>query len=96
MHQSGRAIKCARGTPGACFDKSAPGQSLAVDISCTYPMERGGMAMKRTEAEFCRQEAERILGLAQECTDLKLRKQLTDMAHQWMERAKVKDVNEPA
>jgi len=54
------------------------------------------MAMKRTEAEFCRQEAERILGLAQECTDLKLRKQLTDMAHQWMERAKVKDVNEPA
>jgi len=36
--------------------------------------------MKRTEAEFCREQAERLLTLAKECTDFKLRKHLTDMA----------------
>jgi hypothetical protein len=46
--------------------------------------------MERTEAEFCRQQAERLLKLAKECTDLKLRKDLTDIAQEWVERAKFK------
>ena len=40
--------------------------------------------MERTEAEFCRQQAERLLNLAKECTDLKLRKDLTDIAQEWV------------
>jgi hypothetical protein len=49
--------------------------------------------MLRTEAEFCRQEAERLLELAKECTDLQVRQHLTQMAHEWVERAKVKATN---
>jgi hypothetical protein len=52
--------------------------------------------MKRMEAEFCRDQAERLLKLAKECTDFKLRKHLTDMAQEWVERAKVKSAKEPA
>jgi hypothetical protein len=52
--------------------------------------------MKRTEAEFCREQAERLLTLAKECTDFKLRKHLTDMAQEWVERAKVRSAKEPA
>jgi len=55
-----------------------------------------GCAMKRTEAEFCREQAELLLKLAKECTDFKLRKHLTDMAQEWVERAKVKSTKEPA
>ena len=44
--------------------------------------------MKRTEAEFCREQAERLLKLAKECTDFKVREHLTDMAQEWVERAK--------
>jgi hypothetical protein len=46
--------------------------------------------MHRTEAEFCRQEAERLLKLAKECTDLQVRRHLTEMAHEWVQRAKAK------
>jgi hypothetical protein len=55
-----------------------------------------GCAMKRTEAEFCREQAERLLQLAKECTDFKVREHLTDMAQEWVERAKVKSGKEPA
>ncbi len=55
-----------------------------------------GDAMERTEAEFCRQQAERLLKLAKECTDFKLRKDLSDMAQQWVERAKFKGGKESA
>jgi hypothetical protein len=55
-----------------------------------------GCAMKRTEAEFCREQAERLLKLAKECTDFKLRKHLTDIAQEWVERAKVRSAKEPA
>jgi len=52
--------------------------------------------MERTEAEFCRQQAERLLKLAKECTDFKLRKDLTDMAQEWVERAKFRAGKESA
>jgi hypothetical protein len=66
---------------------------LGVELLCRVGM---GCAMKRTEAEFCREQAERLLKLAKECTDFKLRKHLTDMAQEWVERAKVKSAKEPA
>ena len=47
--------------------------------------------MKRTEAQFCRDEAERLLKLAKECSDKKLRDHLAVMANEWLERAKAKE-----
>jgi hypothetical protein len=67
--------------------------SLGVELLCRVGW---GCAMKRTEAEFCREQAERLLKLAKECTDFKVRKHLTDMAQEWVERAKVKSAKEPA
>jgi hypothetical protein len=46
--------------------------------------------MRRTEAEFCRDEAERLRKLATECTDLQVRQHLTEMAREWVQRAKAK------
>jgi hypothetical protein len=46
--------------------------------------------MNRTEAQFCLDEAARLLKLAQECSDGKVREHLREMAQQWTERAKVK------
>jgi hypothetical protein len=67
--------------------------SLGVELLCRVGW---GCAMKRTEAEFCREQAERLLTLAKECTDFKVREHLTDMAQEWVERAKVKSAKEPA
>ena len=49
--------------------------------------------MIRTEAQFCRDETERLLKLAMETNDEKLRKQLSDMAREWMHRAEMKEVS---
>jgi hypothetical protein len=50
--------------------------------------------MHRSEAQFCRDEAERLLRLAMECGDAQVRDDLTLMANEWLERAKTKE--EPA
>ncbi len=47
--------------------------------------------MHRTESEFCKQEAERLLTLAKESDDRKVRDHLKLMAKEWMERARAKD-----
>jgi len=47
--------------------------------------------MKRTEAQFCRDEAERLLALFNECTDPKVRDRLAIMANDWLERGKAKE-----
>ena len=41
--------------------------------------------MHRTEAEFCRDQAEL---LARECDDFVLREQLTNLASEWVARAR--------
>ena len=46
--------------------------------------------MNRTEAQFCLDEAQRLLKLAEECSEEKLRRHLREMAQQWTERAKFK------
>jgi hypothetical protein len=50
--------------------------------------------MQRTEAQFCRDEAARLLNLAQATTDPKVREDLRKMAGEWVERAKVREVSE--
>jgi hypothetical protein len=47
--------------------------------------------MHRTEFQFCRDQAECLLKLAQECADPKVRDHLAVMANEWLERAKVKE-----
>ncbi len=44
--------------------------------------------MHRSEPEFCREQAERLLALAKECTDAKVRDHLAMMANDWLERSK--------
>ena len=51
--------------------------------------------MRRSEAEFCREQSERLLRLAQECVDPAIREQVTTMANEWLERAKAKDSPPP-
>ena len=45
--------------------------------------------MNRSESQFCRDEAERLLKLAKETSDATVRQQLIDMAGEWVARAKV-------
>ena len=46
--------------------------------------------MDRSESQFCRDEAERLLKLARETTDQNLRAHLVQMAEEWVHRAGVK------
>jgi hypothetical protein len=45
----------------------------------------------RNEAQFCRDEAARLLRLAQETNNPKLRADLVAMANGWLERARAKE-----
>ena len=47
--------------------------------------------MHRSETEFCREQAERLLALAKECGDAKVRDHLAVMANEWLDRAKTKE-----
>ena len=47
--------------------------------------------MDRNEPQFCRDQAERLLALLNECADAKLRDHLAAIAHEWLERSKAKD-----
>ena len=47
--------------------------------------------MYRNEAEYCREQAGRLLRLAQECVDPKVRNQVSNIANEWLERAKAKE-----
>jgi hypothetical protein len=49
--------------------------------------------MDRTEAQFCRDEAERLRKLAETCSDKDVRTRLRTMADEWIERAKVKELS---
>jgi hypothetical protein len=51
----------------------------------------GETAMHRTEAQFCRDEAARLLELAKECDDRQVRDHLAVMANEWLDRARAKD-----
>jgi hypothetical protein len=55
------------------------------------PFHRGGYnPMSRTEAEFCRQQAERMHALAKQCIDPKIRDQVELMAKNWVDRGNEK------
>jgi hypothetical protein len=43
--------------------------------------------MKRSESEFCRDQAARLVSLAKDCTDKKVRDHLIEMAQGWLLRA---------
>jgi hypothetical protein len=47
--------------------------------------------MHRSEPQFCRDEAQRILELAKECSDSRIRDRLVMMANEWLYRAQVKE-----
>ncbi len=47
--------------------------------------------MDRTEAEYCRHQAERLLNLAKECVDPRIRDQVAAMASEWRDRAIAKE-----
>jgi hypothetical protein len=47
-----------------------------------------GTAMHGSESEFCRRQANRLLKLAEQCSDADVRGQLAVMANEWLERAK--------
>jgi hypothetical protein len=47
--------------------------------------------MHRDEVQFCRDQAQRILELAKECTDSKVRDRLAMIANEWLDRAKAKE-----
>jgi len=47
--------------------------------------------MTRTEAEFCREEAARLMKLAATCQDRQVHDQIILMASDWLERAKSKE-----
>jgi hypothetical protein len=47
--------------------------------------------MHRSEAQFCRDQVQRILELAKGCDDRKVRDHLAMMANEWLDRAKAKE-----
>jgi hypothetical protein len=47
--------------------------------------------MHRSEVQFCRDEADRLLKLGDETTDPRLRDELRAMASEWIERARAKE-----
>jgi hypothetical protein len=47
--------------------------------------------MHPSEAQFCRDQAQRILELAKACDDRKVRDHLAMMANEWLDRAKAKE-----
>jgi len=47
--------------------------------------------MNRTDAEFCRQQAERLSALAKECVDARIREKVKALAKEWEERATAKE-----
>jgi hypothetical protein len=47
--------------------------------------------MHRSETQFCRDQAERLLALAKESADLRIRDHLAVMANDWLQRAKEKE-----
>ena len=47
--------------------------------------------MQRSEAQFCRDQAQRILELAKGYGDSKVRDHLAMMANEWLDRAQAKE-----
>jgi hypothetical protein len=47
--------------------------------------------MHRSEPQFCRDQAERLLKLAGACADTKVRDDLRVMADEWLKRAEAKE-----
>jgi hypothetical protein len=47
--------------------------------------------MQRSEPQFCRDEAQRILELAKGCDEPRVRDHLAMMANEWLDRAKGKE-----
>jgi hypothetical protein len=50
-----------------------------------------GTTMHGSESEFCRRQADRLLKLAEQCSDDDVRGQLSVMASEWLERAKANE-----
>jgi hypothetical protein len=51
--------------------------------------------MHRSEAQYCRNQGERLQRLAAECMDPAIRDQVTAIATEWLERATVKEGTAP-
>jgi len=51
--------------------------------------------MHRSESQFCREEAARLMELAETTDDDKVRQHLLDMAIEWLSRAKAKEMKRP-
>ncbi len=47
--------------------------------------------MHRSESQFCRDQAERLLALAKESNDPRIRDHLAVMANDWVQRGKEKE-----
>jgi hypothetical protein len=67
------------------------GFGLGTNAFCAMMLFLGGRSMRRTEAQFCQDQATRLTELASECTDPKVRDDLLAMAREWLKRAKAKD-----
>ena len=53
------------------------------------------LVMHRSESQFCREEAARLMELAETTHDDKVRQHLLDMAIEWLSRAKAKEMKRP-
>ena len=51
--------------------------------------------MDRTEAEFCRRQAERLFALASNCVDLEIRSKIIAWAKEWADQASAKEEAKP-
>jgi hypothetical protein len=49
----------------------------------------------RTEAEFCRRQAERLFALASNCVDLEIRSKIIAWAKEWADQASAKEEAKP-
>ncbi len=90
---------------GPCFPYTKLYTSFICYSCSVSPLEATGVqhyalkpkaedcVMHRSEAQFCRDEAERLLNLARQTTDSTVREDITRMATEWAQRAKAKEVS---
>ena len=51
----------------------------------------GRFAMPSSETEFCRKQAERLMRLAEHCSDPNTRAKVLELAQEWLQRASSKE-----
>jgi hypothetical protein len=51
--------------------------------------------MRKTEAEYCRRQAERMRSLANQCSDRDIRNRVETIAKNWADKAAVREDRRP-